>query len=88
MKAIRKAHEVECIQYNNNPHEVHEAYSEFIRRPVEVLNYPALIILKSGYYWDVVIYNNDWLVMSCNFSTDGVDVLTDKEFNEQYERLN
>jgi len=85
MKAIRKQ-TFECIQHKNTEETV-KAYSDFIRRPVEVVEFLAFIVLKSNYYYDVIIYNDDWLIMSWSFQTDGVEVLTDKEFKEQYESI-
>jgi len=82
MKAIRKQ-TFECIQHKNTEETV-KAYSDFIRRPVEVVEFLAFIVLKSNYYYDVIIYNDDWLIMSWSFQTDGVEVLTDDQFHERY----
>ena len=82
MVAIRKQ-TFECIQHKNTEETV-KAYSDFIRRPVEVVEFLAFIVLKSNYYYDVIIYNNDWLIMSWSFQSDGVEVLTDEQFHERY----
>ena len=84
MKAIRKAHEVECIQYNGNPEEVHEIYTEFIDMDAILNVLPSFMMLRSNFYDPVGLNNGDWLILSGDYENMSKS-LTDIEFKEQYE---
>ncbi len=81
MKAIRKAHEVECIQYNGNPEEVVEFYNDH-------MDDDAVFDTDENYMWiatqwgqNVIIDEGNWLILSGFRHL----VVTDKEFKEQYD---
>ena len=87
MKAIRKAHEVECIQYNGNPEEVRIMYADFIDRDVITNVTSSFMMLRSNYYDPVTLDNGDWLVLSGDYE-NMARVFSDISFKRKFDELN
>lgn len=75
----------EVVRYNNNLTEVLKTYSDFIKRLAWAESYPGYIVLRTDYYWDVMLYEGDWLVLSWDFDSDGVEIYSDTDFKSKYD---